>query len=61
MTQVGTVLPGLTYFYLYLVAVAAQNKNICPGRVSNPPQTPFMAATLTTTLVKIFFSNRKNF
>ena len=41
--------------------VAAQNKNICPGRVSNPPQTPFKAAHFDHYASKNFFLNSKKF
>ena len=51
--------PTALYFYLYLVA--AQNKNICPGRVSNPPQTPFKAAHFDHYASKNFFLKSKKF
>ena len=47
------------YFYSYLVA--AQNKNICPRRVSNPPQIPLKTAHLDHSASKIFFLKSKNF
>ena len=47
------------YFYLYLVA--AQNKNICPRRVSNPPQTLLKANHFYHSESKIFFLKSKNF
>ena len=47
------------YFYLYLVA--AQNKNICPRRVSNPPQIPLKADHFDHSASKIFFLKSKNF
>ena len=47
------------YFYLYLVA--AQNKNVCSGRVSNPPQTPFKEAHFDHCASKNFFLKSKKF
>ena len=47
------------YFYLYLVA--AQNKNICPRRVSNPPQTPLKEDHFDHSGNKNFFLKSKKF
>ena len=57
--KTGQKLSKTLYFYLYLVA--SQNKNICPRRVSNPPQIPLKTAHLDHSASKIFFLKSKIF
>ena len=49
------------HFIFTLCSVKGQNKNICPGRVSNPPQAPLKAAHFDHYGSKIFFLKSKKF